>query len=1013
MLDPQLVEAAIRRGDAAAVRDLLSHATESDRAACAKALKEFLRGPKWEPPELVMLAPEQFAAFLGSGFQRPPQAVRRQQEDYERRNREYSAWRDIANGLAFQLASLGLAGGVAIAARTASEMSSWGSVGTADVDLVAGVLADRRPDWLADFVRRHLRTEFGFPAWPLARQLVRLGAIPRPDVPEYTTLMPYGARWQAQGPGGNDAPWPDPAPALLADPGLLEDEIWRLFTVPEAAAELDRADSRSGWWDGAKRARPQTWSEGLAQLCAAGHLDRGRVIDACLAAFARDFNPNRVGWYAAALREIRPSDAEIAARAETYLGLLAATSKTGVTVGQDALSGLLDAGLLDPGRLLDASGPALLFPQKNIATRQLKLIGRAGAKDPAARPRATAAAAVAFGHERQDVQEAALALIRRLGGPAGPALAQIQLRAMDLSPSLAAEAAALGLLPPAAGPGESRRAGDELAGDLAGWHDRISVLPAEQARGLTAALELVRDGGVPGPARVRPAAGAVVPPVTDPDELIQLLTVLIEDACDALAAERALAGAVRLSALPVSQRRRLAAPLLKRAERVINRNSPFTGTLITSDLALIATAWAGEPLPTEANDREDSWHMPGEFAVSSSGQALTMAGIFSARAWEAARIIEAGQGGTLLAEPETERGAISAETLLERIRGLAAGRDRAGRALRHDREQALLRLAPADAGDALWAAWASLAGQSAAALRESHQIVQAPLAFAAVAGRPQGQPLRASHTWYQHLLARITGPVAPAPACRSWQLLTALANPLTDHAVLYGPSRYYTRHYDAAVAGWRLICPWQPELAAAHLLRPLNDGLIPGITPATMAIASLSHPDHPLGPVGHLALVTGLASAEADTRIASAQLWTEACADGRLDPALAAAAVVTGVRGDALKLSRIADGLQHASHHELAAWRIIETIAASASGLAPAPANMHLLIELAARIGTRTGLPALPDAVREMAARRGRSRLTTTARQLLRAGDGEAPDRGRAAAAALAAQVMRAEMAGR
>jgi hypothetical protein len=40
-----------------------------------------------------------------------------------------------------------------------------------------------------------------------------------------------------------------------------------------------------------------------------------------------------------------------------------------------------------------------------------------------------------------------------------------------------------------------------------------------------------------------------------------------------------------------------------------------------------------------------------------------MAGMFSARAWEAAKIIAAGREGLLLAEPEFGRGAISQDRL--------------------------------------------------------------------------------------------------------------------------------------------------------------------------------------------------------------------------------------------------------------------------------------------------------------------------------------------------------------
>jgi hypothetical protein len=329
--------------------------------------------------------------------------------------------------------------------------------------------------------------------------------------------------------------------------------------------------------------------------------------------------------------------------------------------------------------------------------------------------------------------------------------------------------------------------------------------------------------------------------------------------------------------------------------------------------------------------------------------------------------------------------------------------------LNYDREQALLRLAPGDAASELWTAWAPIAGQSANDLRESHHVVQSPVSFRPVAGEPAGQPLH-TRNQFTHLLAATSGSVATAPACDSWQLLTALSDPLRAHEVLHAPAGYgRLRQYEGNVAGWTLICPWQPEIAAAHLLRPLSDGLVPGITPATIAMTSMYHPGHALGPVGHLALVTGLSSAEADTRIAAAQLWVGAAADGRLDPALAAAAIAAGVRGDALKISRIASGLEHASHTELAARRIVETVCAAFTDMPPGAANRHMLLELAARLGTRTGVPELPAAVRDTAARRGSSRIIATARQLQAAASSDAPDRGRAGAQALTALVTRME----
>jgi hypothetical protein len=162
--------------------------------------------------------------------------------------------------------------------------------------------------------------------------------------------------------------------------------------------------------------------------------------------------------------------------------------------------------------------------------------------------------------------------------------------------------------------------------------------------------------------------------------------------------------------------------------------------------------------------------------------------------------------------------------------------------------------------------------------------------------------------------------------------------------------------------------------------------------------------------VGHLALTTGLASAEADTRIAAAGVWAQASLDGRLDPQLAADAIVTGTRGKAFKVNRIADGLQHAATQPIGAYRAVETIGLCGPALVEAgEPNLHLLLGLAANLAAAVGTPDLPRPLTALARRPSRSRSAAGAALLAEATSGSAPDHPAAVAQSLAAQVSRAE----
>ncbi len=468
---------------------------------------------------------------------------------------------------------------------------------------------------------------------------------------------------------------------------------------------------------------------------------------------------------------------------------------------------------------------------------------------------------------------------------------------------------------------------------------------------------------------------------------MQLLTQLMEDASDALAVERAVAGAVRLCVLPGGERARLAGPLLKRAERRLREDydGPFSGHEIVADVAALTVAWATGQVPdTDAAVRP--WGSEERETVLRSGRARTMAGILTARIREACTLVADGRPVRLLAEPEFGTGAIGPGRLLDRLRSWT-GRDLP----RYDLETALLRLMPG-ADDAFWSAWSAAHPASLPAARHAYRQGHTPLGFEPQIGPPSRPWWRDSPAEAPVVVARILLPPVDAgrgtgaAGSHCWALLTALDRPLRDFYRGYGERRYIGASYQALAAGWPLLCPWQPELAAAHLLRPLSEGLRPGPTWAGTAAAAaggLSASGHPLGEIGHLALLTGLASAEPYVRIAAAEVWAKAALDGGLDPRMAADAIVMGVTGRAFKLNRVAEALEYASHEQAAGQQIVAMTFAAADRLIPArPAGLHLLLELAARIAASAGAPEPPAAIAQLAAGRSTTRLAAAARKI-------------------------------
>ncbi len=888
------LESAIERNDVGAVVDQLKGATEAERKAVSREVLE-----------------------LG------------------KKHRDFRGGRAAAG-----IAVLGTVGAV----RQVREVL-WG-VAIADwVPEAVIVLSDRSPSWRADVADAVLARGNALGSWRLVRGMVRAGLVPKPNLPAYTTMMPHALVTPSVQMG-----W-SVETQLVNDPGLLEDEVFRLFRVEGAAAALHGAD---GWLDRPQRfeagkyvklprRREETWHATLARLARAGKVDFDRLLDECLGAFLRDFRPAYLGWYVSLHEDLAPSVDEMAPRAEAYARLLAADASVGVGLGQTSLETLLRAGRLDPAGLIRASPPALHRAEKGLVLKQLKLVELALKSDGALAPLAAEVLSPAAAHERPEVAEAVRSFLER--------------RSIDAQ-----------LTAPAA---EQPRAGSQS--ELRARAARLDGSSWTSAIG--AALQAVdRDQPLP-VALVETGPGARLPePITDPEELVAAFTRLVEDARDPILLERVLAGAVRTARVPLGQRRKAAEPLAKRAaQQLPGWPSGLTGGEVRSMIASVAYTWA-----TGTRVRAGFQGSYRDFAlrhgsVDEHFAPVSLTGVFAVRCIEVIELVASEVSMELLSEPTHERGAVEVEKLVQRAR-------RYGGLLgpsppRYDLELAALRVAPSELMHRL----ADLPRRLREPLKEMAQELSRASRPEVISGNPDGERWDGHKDPVVLALARAAGREGSAV-----RTLTNLEDPLATYSRLSSDSEFSTG-YGASIATWPLIAPWNPELVAAHLLRPLSRGLHTGKHDlASSAVSCLMHPDVALGPIAHLALAMGCIGAEGDSRTAAGDVYAMAAKDGRLQPALMAKAWVVLAGAGVFQAKRLEATLRPVAAQAAAGVRLAQCLDLALPHLVQSGTkDMHVLLRLAASVATTQSSCVRDRAIVELAGKKGSSELIRAARALV------------------------------
>ncbi|MEU5344044.1 DUF6493 family protein [Streptomyces sp. NPDC020766] len=354
--------------------------------------------------------------------------------------------------------------------------------------------------------------------------------------------------------------------------------------------------------------------------------DRATLVERPLERLLEDGTRKETAPFLAFLRALAPTPDEEALVVRDYLALLDRSLPV-ATYAQEVLTGLDEAGLLEPELLTEACERVLLRPEKKLVRAQLAWLGRVARREPARAGRALADAAITFGHREMTLQEQALKLVaKHLKAADDSVLTELRTAAEQLSPGLSARAAELFGTAEGLGTAEDAVTGQPYA----------DVLPA-----------------VPEP---RPVPG----PIATAAEVVQEVAAVVANDRDVVAFERALDGLVRHAHL---DRTALAEAL----QPVMRREPKSRVDWVQSDLYDVAGAVRGD----EPRPRAVLMHRAVHINRTTPSRSHSLAGsMLAARLTEAMDVIESGTQPFLLAVPTLATGALDAAVLVERVSAL-------------------------------------------------------------------------------------------------------------------------------------------------------------------------------------------------------------------------------------------------------------------------------------------------------------------------------------------------------
>ncbi len=565
---------------------------------------------------------------------------------------------------------------------------------------VLQVLDDRRPPWLADFIRREVKQEMPMIGWLVEFGLMRNGAIPEVVSEDFYRRMAMAPLMSEH--FNSDAVKYDDLPKrpkslaeyIKTEPDILNKHLFCLFEYDAGAFNYSHSP----------------WFEAFKTLCDEEVIDRGRLLAVTASALSRPSRPKELSGYGKLHESLGPSVDEREALVDDYYAALNSDQPAIVGWGLADVEPLVKAKKTDGAELLRHCDNVMRVPQKAQPIKAIKLIRTLTKRQPKLAAPASEVLAIAAGHQRADVQEAAIkelagltadftsTTLERLHDAAGSVASVVKPKLMELlqdsdssrqgDASEQPRSTEKSSAEKSSGSGD-RRGTSSSQGDvaqIAELNTRLDQLDQDigVASGASAAVRAIDDGPSSFSVDLRPGdvprcdPKLAVAPLESLEELIDTVASVIERVDDAMDIERILDGLARFGRDRPEDFDKRVAPLRRRIEKLAE---PYSRSVVDRGakfgFSQLLAIWLDmQPIPQDV----DSWtDVDGMFFLQRCEEISEQ--------W---RMKE--EPRRLLALPTHRGGWIDPETLVERIRtDYIEPRSSTDDA---DLAQALLRLAP-------------------------------------------------------------------------------------------------------------------------------------------------------------------------------------------------------------------------------------------------------------------------------------------------------------------------------